>query len=142
MRIYKAILKLIKILFVFGCIVTISMFYFIHSSYYQGVRSQESYRYAKYVVASISIYYFIHSTYPFSINELDLKMGDGEYVGKVTLNSQTGVIKIRLAGESLNEGVLIFSPKVINDTDISYTCRPLGVPPKYIPKECPKKGTE
>ena len=134
--------KLIKILFVFGCIVTISMFYFIHSSYYQGVRSQESYRYAKYVVASISSYYFIHSTYPVSINELDLKMGDGKYVGKVTFNSQTGVIKIRLAGESLNEGVLIFSPEVINDTDISYTCRPLDVPPKYIPEECPKKGTE
>lgn len=131
-------IKLIKTLFIVGLIVPVVLLYSVHSSYYQGVRSKESYRYAHDMATAVSSYHAIHATYPTIISELDLDKKNGQYVGMTTLNSQTGVIEIQLAGDSLNEGVLIFSPTVINDTEISYTCRPFNVPSKYIPEECPE----
>lgn len=142
MNAFNIMVKLIKTLLIIGFIVAFSMLYSTHNNFYQGVRAQESFRYAKKMAAAISSYYAIHAAYPANVSELDLDKKNGEYVGKTTLNSQNGVIKIQLAGESSNEGVLIFSPKVVNGSKISYTpCHPLNVPSKYIPEECPEQGS-
>ncbi|MCK0163793.1 pilin [Marinobacter sp. S6332] len=134
-------MKLIKTLLIIGFIAAFSVLYSTHNNFYQGVRAQESFRYAKKMAAAISSYYAIHTAYPANVSELVLDKKNGKYVGKTTLNSQNGVIKIQLAGETSNEGVLIFSPKVTYDSEISYTCRPLNVPSKYIPEECPEQGS-
>lgn len=117
---------------------TFYLFYSIHSGYYQGVRSAESYKYAKTVTASLSKYHSINLKYPNSIDELSLEKPEQHYIGRIIFDNQTGIIKIQLAGESLSEGALIFSPK-INNNNPSYTCQSLNVPADYIPKECAAK---
>ena len=113
-------------------------FYSIHSGYYQGVRSTESYKYAKTVTASLSTYYSINLKHPNSIDELSLEKPEQHYIGKIIFDNQTGTIKIQLAGESLSEGALIFLPQ-INNNNLSYICQSWDVPADYIPKECAAK---
>lgn len=112
------------------------LFYSIHSSYYQGVRSKESYKHAKTVTASLSKYHSMHFKYPKSIDELNLEKPEQNYIGKITFDNQTGVIEIQLAGDSLSEGVLIFSPQTRKNNKISYICQSMNVPTEYIPEEC------
>lgn len=120
-------------------IITISIFYFAYStysSYYQGVRSIESYNYAKNISSSLTKYYSAHLSYPGKVEELSLEQPDNLYVGKIIFDNNTGIIKIQLAGESLSEGVLIFYPEDIVDNNLSYACSTLSVPAEYIPSEC------
>lgn len=131
-----------KALLVLTGIIVASMFYLfysIHSSYYQGVRSIESYKYTKNVTTSLSKYYSIHSKYPSNMGELNLEESEQHYIGKIIFDNQTGVIKIQIAGESLNEGTLIFFPQIKHSNELSYICHPLNVPAEYIPKECAAK---
>nr|WP_322939491.1 pilin [Pseudomonas sp. s4] len=133
---------ILKALLVLAGIIAASIFYLLystHSSYYQGVRSTEPYKHAKSITASLSEYYSIHLKYPNNIEELNLENPDLHYVGKITFDNQAGVIKIQLAGHSLSEGILIFSPEIKNNNHLSYTCEPLNVPTEYIPKECTAK---
>lgn len=132
---------IIKALLILAGVVVASTFYFfysIHSGYYQGVRSTESYKYAKTVTASLSTYYSINLKYPNSIDESSLEKPEQHYIGKIIFDNQTGTIKIQLAGESLSEGALIFLPQ-INNNNLSYICQSLDVPADYIPKECASK---
>lgn len=134
-----------KALLVLAGIISASIFYLlysIHSSYYQGVRSTESYKYAKSVTISLSKYYSIHSKYPNNMGELNLEKPEQHYIGKIIFDNQTGVIKIQIAGESLNEGILMFSPQIKHNNELSYICHPLNVPTDYIPKECVAKETD
>lgn len=130
---------IIKSLLALGLIVTASILYLsysIHSNYYQGVRAAESYKYAKIVTASLSKYYSIHIKHPNHIAELNLEKTEENYIGKVVFDNQTGVVKIQLAGESLSEGTLTFSPQIKNSNDLSYICHSVNVPPEHIPENC------
>ena len=115
------------------------LFYSTHSSYYQGVRATESYKHVKSITISLSKYYSTHLKYPNNLKALNLEKPEQHYIGKIIFDNQTGVIKIQLAGESLSEGILIFSPEIKNGNYLSYICHPLNVPTKYIPKECAAK---
>lgn len=133
--------RLLKVLLILVGAVVTSIVYFsysIYSSYYQGVRSTESYKYAKTVATSLSKYYSVHLKYPNHIDELNLENSEQHYVGKLTLNRKTGIIKIQIAGNSSSEGTLIFSPEIKNN-NLSYTCHPLNIPTEYIPKGCTTK---
>ncbi len=134
---------IIKALLIAGLVAAALIFYFFystHSNYYQGVRAAESYKHANTVAASISKYYLMHLKYPDSIDELNLEKSQQHHVGKIIFDNQAGVIKIQLAGESSNEGSLIFFPQIKYNNELSYICHPLDVPTKYTPKECaPKK---
>lgn len=108
----------------------------IRSEYYQGVRSKESYKYAKSISSSLEKYYSAHLSYPDRVGDLDLQKTESLYSGKIIFNNKTGIIKIQLAGESLSEGVFIFYPEDIGGNNLSYACIPQSVPEKYIPSEC------
>ncbi|MEX6503627.1 hypothetical protein [Pseudomonas zhanjiangensis] len=130
---------IIKSLLALGVVVISSILYLsysIHSNYYQGVRAAESYKHAKTVTASLSKHYSINLKHPNHIAELNLEKTEENYIGKIVFDNQTGVVKIQLAGESLSEGALIFSPQIKNSNDLSYTCHALNVPPEHIPKNC------
>lgn len=131
--------RIIKAFLVLGFIVIASILYFsysIHSSYYQGVRAVESYKHAKAVTTSLSKYRSMHLKYPDSLDELNIEKAEQHHIGRIIFDNQTGIIKIQLAGESLNEGALIFSPQIKNNSEISYICHPMNVPAEYIPEEC------
>ena len=133
---------ILKTLLVLAGIIAASILYLLystHSSYYQGVRSTESYKHAKSITTSLSKYYSTHLKYPNNIEELNLEKPEQHYIGKIIFDNQTGVIKIQLAGQSLSEGILMFSPEIKNDNYLSYTCHPLNIPTEYIPKECAAK---
>ncbi len=133
---------IIKTLLVLAGIIVASIFYFLystHSSYYQGVRSTESYKHAKGITTSLSKYYSIHLKHPSNIEQLNLEKPEQQYIGKVIFDNQTGVVKIQLAGESLTEGILMFAPEIKNGNHLSYTCHPINIPTQYIPKECAVK---
>ena len=61
-----------------------------------------------------------------------------QHVGKVTFNDD-GSFHIQLAGDSSEEGVLIFSPEEKGDAQISFSCHSSEVPTEYIPKDCVKE---
>lgn len=131
--------NIMKALLIFGLAVIASIFYLsysIHSNYYQGVRVAESYKHAKAVTESLSKYYSTHLKYPNSIDELNLKEVEENYIGKVVFYKQTGVVKIQLAGDSLSEGALIFFPQNKINNDLSYICYSLKVPKEHIPEDC------
>jgi hypothetical protein len=133
---------IIKTLLALTTIIVVSIFYLFYStysSYYQGVRSTESYKHAKSIATSLTKYYSIHLKFPDNIEELNLEKPEQHYIGKIIFYNQTGVIKIQLAGESLSEGILMFSPEIKNGNYLSYTCHPLNIPTEYIPKECASK---
>lgn len=116
----------------------IYLFYGIYNSYYQGVRAAESYRYGMSLGESISSYYSSNRKFPSEIEKINNKITENNYVGKVML-TKNGSIHIQLAGESAEEGVLIFSPEEKGDAEISFSCHSFGVPTEYIPKDCVKE---
>ncbi len=118
------------------------IFYSIYSSYYQGVRSAESYKHAKSIAILLSEHYSTHSKYPRNIGDLNLKKPELNHIGKIIFDNQTGIIKMQIAGESLNEGVLMFFPKIKNNNELSYICHPLNIPIDYLPEECVAKKTD
>ena len=124
-----------------GLIVIASIFYFFYgtySSYYQGVRAAESYKYGLSLGESISSYYSSNRKFPSEIEKINNKKTKNNYVGRVML-TKNGSIHIQLAGESAEEGVLIFSPEEKGDAEISFSCHSFGVPTEYIPKDCVKE---
>lgn len=130
---------IIKAFLALGFVAAASILYFfysIHSSYYQSVRAVESYKHAKAVTTSLSEYHSIHLKYPDSLDELNTEKAENHHIGKIIFDNQAGVIKAQLAGKSLSEGILIFSPQIKNNSEVSYICHPQNVPPKYVPKEC------
>jgi hypothetical protein len=130
-----------KILISLGYIIIAAIFYFfyeIYNSYYQEVRSSESYRYGKAIGKSISTDYSSNGRYPSNIEKINYGNQISQHVGKVTFNDD-GSFHIQLAGDSSEEGVLIFSPEEKDDAQISFSCHSLGVPTEYIPKDCVKE---
>lgn len=111
-------------------------FYAAHSNYYQGVRAAESYKYGRTVSTATVEYFLKYKKYPNNIDDLKLEKPEPSYAGQIGINKQTGIINIQLAGNSLEEGVLIFSPQTTKDGRFSYTCQHSNVPIKYVQKEC------
>jgi hypothetical protein len=121
-----------------GLIVIASIFYFFYgtySSYYQGVRASESYKYGMALGESISSYYSSNQKFPRKIRKINNKQTKNYYVGKVIF-TKNGSIHIQLAGDSLSEGILMFLPEMKSHAQISYSCHSLEVPTEYIPKDC------
>lgn len=116
--------------------------YSIHRDYYQRVRALESFKYAKAVAASSGEYFSRHSSYPARIEDLGLGKPDSSYVGRIDFDRQTGQVEIRLAGNSLDEGVLIFRPSGAGNAFPVYDCRSVDVPTEFVPVECVPKGDE
>tara|TARA_R110001599_G_scaffold101291_1_gene259152 strand:+ start:361 stop:774 length:414 start_codon:yes stop_codon:yes gene_type:complete len=114
------------------------LFYGTYNSYYQGVRAAESYRYGMALGESISSYYSSNRKFPSEMEKINNKKTKNNYVGKVIL-TKNGSVHIQLAGDSAEEGVLIFSPEEKGDAEISFSCHSFGVPTKYIPKDCVKE---
>lgn len=127
-------------LFVFSGISVLGLYYFyeIHSSYYKGVRAYESYRHGMALAESISSYYYENKAYPKNMESLNFQRIENSHVGKVKFDGG-GSFRIQLAGDSLDEGVLVFFLKTNNHEKIFYICQSLGVPTKYIPEECVRK---
>lgn len=123
---------------------TIALFfgYSIHRDYYQGVRALESFKYAKAVAASSGEYFSRHSSYPARIEDLGLEKPDSSYVGHIDFDRQTGQVEIRLAGNSLDEGVLLFRPSGARNAFSVYECRSVNVPTEFVPVECVPKSDE
>lgn len=110
--------------------------YATYSNYYQGVRAAESYKYGRTISTATVEYFLKYKKYPNSIDDLKLEKPEPSYAGQIGIDKQTGIINIQLAGNSLEEGVLIFSPQTTKDGRFSYTCQPSNVPIKYVQKEC------
>jgi hypothetical protein len=108
-----------------------------HNKFYQGVRSQESNRVAKHVTSSIAAYHSKHKKYPDTIFDvIDAESINGTYVGNIEYENQLGVLSVMLAGDSPDEGILVFSPTINSDGELSYKCQPKDVPSEYIPEDC------
>lgn len=127
-----------KVFFSLAYIVIAAIFYFFYetyNSYYQEVRFSESYRFGKTIGRYISSYYSSNSRYPSNIEKINHDNQRSQHVGKVTFNDD-GSFHIQLAGDSSEEGILIFSPEEEGDAQISFRCHSLGVPTEYLPKDC------
>ena len=132
--IFKAAAIAIAGFFVIGIIYSIP----VYNDYYQDVRSQESNRVAKHVTSSIAVYHSKHKKYPDTIFDVvDAESINGTYVGNIEYENQTGSVSIMLAGDSSSEGILVFSPTINSDDELSYQCQPKDVPSEYIPEDCP-----
>lgn len=115
-------------------------FYSIYSDYYQNVRAVESYKHARMIATLTTEYFSKNLKFPDNIDRLELDKAEPSYVGEISIHKQTGIIKIQLAGKSLNEGIFIFSP-TINGSHLSYDCQSSNVPIKYVPNECISKSS-
>lgn len=127
----------------FGLLLTVAIIYFFHSiysDYYQNVRAVESYKHARMTAILTTEYFSKNLKFPDSIDRLDLEKTEPSYVGEISIDKQTGIIKIQLAGKSLDEGIFIFSP-TINGSQLSYACQSSNVPIKYVPNECISKSS-
>lgn len=134
MKIFKSASTFI-VLFIIAAMFYV--FYSVHSEYYQGVRSVESYRYAKAATASAEGYYSINSTYPVHIDDLKLSKPDSEHIGNISVDNITGAILIRFAANDFDEGMFIFTPTIDkNAGSVSYACQSIDIPSKYVPEEC------
>jgi hypothetical protein len=127
----------------FGLLLIVAIIYFfysIYSDYYQNVRAVESYKHARMTATLTAEYFSKNLKFPDNIDRLDLEKVEPSYVGEISIHKQTGIIKIQLAGKSLDEGIFIFSP-TINGSHLSYACQSSSVPIKYVPNDCISKSS-
>lgn len=113
-----------------------------YDEYYQGVRARESYSYARAAASSSEKYFIKNMKFTESIDELKLENPNYEYVGQIGINKQSGIISIKLAGDSLDEGELIFSPRTAKDGQLIYICQYSNVPVEFVPTECVAKSDD
>jgi hypothetical protein len=127
----------------FGLLLIVAIIYFFYSSYsdyYQNVRAVESYKHARMTATLTAEYFSKNLKFPDNIDRLDLEKAEPSYAGEISIHKQTGIIKIQLAGKSLDEGIFIFSP-TINGRHLSYDCQSFSVPIKYVPNACISKSS-
>ena len=136
----KSMTKATKFIIFFTIAVIFYYIYSVYSGYYRGVRVAESYKYARHVAAAAVDYFSRSLSYPSHINDLNLPDSDLSYVGSISIEESSGIISIYVAGDSLDEGVLVFTPKLANNGSVDYACHSKDVPIKYIPNDCLTKG--
>ena len=136
----KSLIEATKFIFLFIIAVMAYLAYAIYGEYYQGVRAAESYKYARLVAVSMANYFSNNFNYSSRLDDLGLHESESPYVGDIRIDDKSGIVSIYLAGNSMDEGVLVFTPKVANDGSVEYACQSVDVPNKYIPNECLTKG--
>lgn len=104
------------------------------------MRAVASYKHARMTATLTAKYFSKNLKFPDNIDILDLDKVEPSYVGEISIHKQTGIIKIQLAGKSLDEGIFIFLP-TINGSHLSYDCQSSNVPIKYIPNGCISKSS-
>lgn len=136
----QSIIKATKFIFLCAIAALILYVYSVYSGYYRGVRVTESYKYARRVAAAVVDYSSRSLSYPNHIKDLNLPESDLSYVGKISIDKNSGIISIYVGGDTLDEGALVFSPRVASNGSVGYACHSVDVPMRYIPEPCLKEG--
>lgn len=135
----KSVSALGLALILFGAVFT----YSIYEDYYQGVRAKESYNFTKAVALATEKHFSTNMSYPDKLDDLTSLPDRSLYVGHIDIDKRTGSIKVLLAGNSENEGVLEFVADTSSSGHPTYSCQSTGVPKEYVPEGCtPKTPSE